>query len=57
MVISSLKEEIISVFQGPGLAIRVLCMKEPFIDDNFSSTNTLLAALSTFYGSNLVVSV
>ena len=40
---------------GPGLAIRVLCAREAFMDDNFSSTNTLLTTLSKFYGSTLVV--
>jgi len=42
-------------FLGPGLAIRVLCTREPFMDDDFGTTNTFLATLSTFYGSNLVV--
>ncbi|EDQ87279.1 uncharacterized protein MONBRDRAFT_33449 [Monosiga brevicollis MX1] len=32
-------------FPGPGLAIRVLCTEEPYITDDFDSTNMLLQAL------------
>jgi len=42
--------------QGPGLAVRVLCAREPFMDDTFTSTNTILATLSTFYDSMSMVS-
>ncbi|XP_065890395.1 GMP synthase [glutamine-hydrolyzing]-like [Dysidea avara] len=43
-------------FPGPGLAVRVLCAREPFLDDTFTSTNTILATLSTFYDSMSVTS-
>lgn len=33
---------------GPGLAIRVICQNEAFIRDDFSSTNTLLALISSY---------
>jgi len=35
-------------FPGPGLAIRVLCGTEAYIDKNYSETNTLMRSLTDF---------
>lgn len=35
-------------FPGPGLAIRILCASEPYIDKNYAETNVLLRSITDF---------
>ncbi len=35
-------------FPGPGLAIRVICQEDPYIDDNFKSTNLIINAVVNY---------
>ena len=37
-------------FPGPGLAIRVICQDEAYIDDDFKSTNMILNAVVNYAG-------
>ena len=32
-------------FPGPGLAVRVICQEEPYIDDDFKTTSATLRAI------------
>lgn len=36
-------------FPGPGLAIRVLCAEEPFMENDFSETQVLVKIIVEFH--------
>ena len=46
-----MRECILYVFSGPGLAIRVICAHEPYIEKDFNETHTILRLLLDYESS------
>lgn len=43
-----LETRMLAPFTGPGLAIRVICQSEPYLQADFPSTNNILGLLTAF---------